>query len=140
MSSLVSVAESFSSSADDDVVGVEMLVELSADALLDGSEVIWARPTPAAAAKASPTVTPTSERRLNRLNRLCTWHPFDLREFGLTSHSRPRGAKLALRYFVKVKRARWFVPSRSVITKSWQVPAQAFGVAARNVYRSDEAL
>jgi uncharacterized protein len=85
MSSLVSSAESFSSPlAVELVVDDGMLVELSVEALLvDGSEVICARPTPAAAAKASPATTPTMERRLNRLNRLCTLNPFDLRWLGL---------------------------------------------------------
>src|SRR5436190_14426192 len=50
------------------------VVELTVAAVVAGSEVvIWARPTPAAAAKASPTITPTRERRLNRLNRFCTF-------------------------------------------------------------------
>src|SRR5437763_1231641 len=71
---VASAPESFSSPVAVDV-GVEdvgMLVERSVEAVVGGSEVIWARPTPAAAAKASPTITPTRERRLNRLNRLCT--------------------------------------------------------------------
>ena len=52
-----------------DGVPVDCVVVLTAEVVVDGSEVIWARPTPAAAAKASPTITPTRERRLNRLKR-----------------------------------------------------------------------
>jgi hypothetical protein len=79
-SSFESSAKSFSRPVEvvDEVVG-----ELRADSVLDGSEVIWARPTPAAAAKASATITPTRERRLNLLNRFCTLNPFDLRGFGV---------------------------------------------------------
>ena len=62
-----------------------VVVVLTAETVADGSEVIWARPTPAAAAKASPTITPTRERRLNRLKRLSM--PL----------SRRSAAKLALR-------------------------------------------
>jgi hypothetical protein len=65
---------------EDCVVEVVVLVEsvvLSAAPLVDADcDVIWARPTPAAAAKASPTATPTMERRLSRLNRFCTSMPF----------------------------------------------------------------
>jgi DNA-binding transcriptional ArsR family regulator len=62
-------AKSFSPFVEDDSV----VLVLTAETVVDGCEVIWARPTPAAAAKARPTTTPTTERRLNRRNRLCTF-------------------------------------------------------------------
>jgi hypothetical protein len=59
--------------------------------------VICARPTPAAAAKANPTIIPTSERRLRRLCGLCMATPSRCRGFGPTPVSRHRRLKLALR-------------------------------------------
>src|SRR5213076_513405 len=66
-----------------------VVVVLAADRVGEGAVVIWARPTPAAAANASPTIAPTMERRLNRLNRLCTIDPFGFRGFGLTPRQSP---------------------------------------------------
>jgi hypothetical protein len=65
-------------------VDVEVDVELedvvvesvAAERVGEGPAVIWARPTPAAATNARPTIAPMMERRLNRLNRLSTGDPF----------------------------------------------------------------
>jgi hypothetical protein len=79
-----SPAKSFSPFVGEDgVVVLDEDVVLAEASVVEGCDVIWARPTPAAAAKASPTITPTSERRLNRLSRLSM------------PKSRPAGPKLA---------------------------------------------
>src|SRR4051812_5179991 len=103
MSSLASSASSFSSPVlvvcMVVCVPVDALVVLTTDAVLDGSEeVIWARPTPAAAAKASPAITPTRERRLSRLSRFCTLKSLRVCGSWLTVGSRRRAPKLAQRH------------------------------------------
>jgi hypothetical protein len=63
-------------------VEVEVDVEDgAAERVGEGPAVIWARPTPAAAAKARPTIAPTMERRLNRLNRFCTGESLRFEDF-----------------------------------------------------------
>jgi hypothetical protein len=63
-----SSADSFSRPVDCVVEDCVVVVVLTAETVGEGPLVIWARPTPAAAANASPTIAPTMERRLNRLN------------------------------------------------------------------------
>ena len=95
----------------DDVVelDVELDVELKVAVDVDDVESVaaakrvgclpptWARPTPAAAAKARPAIAPTRERRLNPLNGLCTGQSLRLLGGfrGLPVQSRRRKPKLA---------------------------------------------
>ena len=80
-------------------VEVEIEVEsVAAAAVGDAPAVIWARPTPAAAANARPTIATTMERRLNRLRRFGTVGSLRFAgELGLTPRSRRPCRKLALR-------------------------------------------
>src|SRR6476660_9906394 len=60
------------------LIGVDGVVDvvLGAGWLSVEPVVTCARPTPAAAANASPTSAPTRERRVTRVSLLRTWNPF----------------------------------------------------------------